>query len=89
VKKTSITGSHHGCHLRRRDIEELIFPSCRDVGDTGPTISTKQDNVEISGKTLLELEEEAEHPQTLNNIIVHTYANDQEAVSVVGLARMG
>lgn len=77
MRETRIRGSKHGCHLRRRDIEDLILTSGRDIEDKDPTISTEQDNVVISEKTLPELEEEVGHPKRLTNITIHFYANQK------------
>jgi hypothetical protein len=68
VKETRLTGIEHRCRLLRHDVEELILTTCRGIDEKYLKISTEQGNVVTSGKTLPELEEEAGHPQRLNNL---------------------
>ncbi|MCA1605693.1 MAG: hypothetical protein LC775_09520 [Acidobacteria bacterium] len=73
MKETRLAGIKHGCRLLRHDVEELISTTCRGIDEKHLTISTEQEKVVTSGKTLSELEEEAGHPQRLNNLGITVY----------------
>ncbi len=75
VKEMRLIGIKSRCRLLRHDVEELISTTSRGIDEKHLKISTEQGEfvtsrrkVVTSGKTLPELEEEAGHPQRLNNL---------------------